>query len=461
MNRSWFVQHNGKAVGPLTSSQLKKLATASKIDSQTLVRLGEGGDWNRAETIQNLLPSNSIALASTASEGTTSAAGNLMLCPDCNSSVSKKAASCPHCGAPLSVVETDLFGDPGLPPSNAFQSLPPVAVYASPPQTSNSQTQKLASKTRWIPVVALSAVVVVLGGVLMAVLVQPQTNPPAERDPSDFSSSTTSSTSPDRKSFGELYATGQEALEDGENDVAVAAFTKAIELDPASASAVNARGVAYLRMRRLGSALSDFDTAIKLSPNQAKFYNNRAFVYSDKDEFQRAFSDMDRALSIDPANEEYKSHYRSIKAFSEPSETSSATSRIETKAKMANAESAPSRPVEANHAAKENVSQASRTKQDATREVERRIDAIMSTEKRSGMLLMDQFSIIHPSLLSAAIDEIEVTRIVPVNRNGNLAFKIFLEISFHSSIFGDPGSGKFIGGLEFKRGQWVKFNASN
>ncbi len=39
--------------------------------------------------------------------------------------------------------------------------------------------------------------------------------------------------------------------------------------------AYNARGVAYLRQRRVGGALSDFNEAIRLDPKPAKYYANR------------------------------------------------------------------------------------------------------------------------------------------------------------------------------------------
>ncbi len=61
MSRSWYVEHNGKPVGPATSSQLKKLAQAGKINRKTRVKLGDDGDWVRAAKVQGLFASTEIA----------------------------------------------------------------------------------------------------------------------------------------------------------------------------------------------------------------------------------------------------------------------------------------------------------------------------------------------------------------------------------------------------------------
>lgn len=106
-----------------------------------------------------------------------------------------------------------------------------------------------------------------------------------------------------QKLFGEWYAEGQTALDAMEMDVALTAFTKAIELDPTSASAYNARGVVYLRMKMPNPAIRDFDKAIELSPKTAKFFGNRALVYQEKDENARAIADLTKAIELEPTSE--------------------------------------------------------------------------------------------------------------------------------------------------------------
>lgn len=54
MSREWFIQHNGRALGPFTSNQLKQFATASKINPKTNVKLGANGEWATAGKVHGL-----------------------------------------------------------------------------------------------------------------------------------------------------------------------------------------------------------------------------------------------------------------------------------------------------------------------------------------------------------------------------------------------------------------------
>ncbi len=54
MAHQWYVQQGGKQYGPLTSANLKKLATEGKITQSTSVRLGDAGAWTPASRVQGL-----------------------------------------------------------------------------------------------------------------------------------------------------------------------------------------------------------------------------------------------------------------------------------------------------------------------------------------------------------------------------------------------------------------------
>ena len=71
-------------------------------------------------------------------------------------------------------------------------------------------------------------------------------------------------------------ALGRELLGKGELARAVTELNEAIRLNPNRATAYNARGYAYLRMRMYKNALADFDQAIRLDPKYANAYHNRA-----------------------------------------------------------------------------------------------------------------------------------------------------------------------------------------
>lgn len=94
-------------------------------------------------------------------------------------------------------------------------------------------------------------------------------------------------------------------LEDGENEKAAEAFGEAIKADPKSTKAVNGRGVAFLRLRKLGRALDDFTRAIELDPTEPKFYSNRAIVFNDREKYTRALADLTKAIELSPKNPQW------------------------------------------------------------------------------------------------------------------------------------------------------------
>jgi hypothetical protein len=59
MAHEWYVQHNGKLYGPLSSANLKKLAAEGRISAATNVRLGAEGNWVPAARVQGLFVASS------------------------------------------------------------------------------------------------------------------------------------------------------------------------------------------------------------------------------------------------------------------------------------------------------------------------------------------------------------------------------------------------------------------
>jgi len=89
----------------------------------------------------------------------------------------------------------------------------------------------------------------------------------------------------------------------GENDKAVASFTKAIKLNPISKdeeyAAFNDRGSSYEQLNELDKSLEDYSHAIEVDPERLEAYANRGYVYNQKGEYRKAIDDLLRAIEID------------------------------------------------------------------------------------------------------------------------------------------------------------------
>jgi tetratricopeptide (TPR) repeat protein len=72
-----------------------------------------------------------------------------------------------------------------------------------------------------------------------------------------------------------LKEAGNEAIKAGDYEGAVAAYTRALELDPSSAVLYHNRAVARLRQQRWEDALGDADAALALKPDYTKAVNTR------------------------------------------------------------------------------------------------------------------------------------------------------------------------------------------
>lgn len=85
-------------------------------------------------------------------------------------------------------------------------------------------------------------------------------------------------------------------------DLAIADFTKAIELDPNGLIAYYNRGVAYLDMGSYDLAIADFTEVIELDPKDATIYNDRGMIYLLKGQYKQTIADLTKAMELDPKN---------------------------------------------------------------------------------------------------------------------------------------------------------------
>jgi tetratricopeptide (TPR) repeat protein/membrane protease YdiL (CAAX protease family) len=93
---------------------------------------------------------------------------------------------------------------------------------------------------------------------------------------------------------------GMARLEKGESDEAIAAFTRAIRLDPADAYAHANRGLARVQQGKFAEAIPDLDAAIRLDPGMADAYLNRGVARARLEDHDAAIADYTEAIRLNP-----------------------------------------------------------------------------------------------------------------------------------------------------------------
>ena len=86
----------------------------------------------------------------------------------------------------------------------------------------------------------------------------------------------------------------------GQLDMAIQAYSNAIELNPTCAEAYNNRGIAYQGKQEYDLAIKNYNEAIKLNPKLAHAYYNRGNIYSQKGDFEHTVKDYTKAIELNP-----------------------------------------------------------------------------------------------------------------------------------------------------------------
>jgi tetratricopeptide (TPR) repeat protein len=94
---------------------------------------------------------------------------------------------------------------------------------------------------------------------------------------------------------------GQAHADLGQDEAAIADFTKVIELQPGDGEGYMLRGLVYARMGKLGEAVADFTQEIAVSGYGGDYYR-RAALYIQLGDLQSALEDLDEAVGRIPAD---------------------------------------------------------------------------------------------------------------------------------------------------------------
>ncbi|MFM6375379.1 MAG: tetratricopeptide repeat protein [Microcystis panniformis] len=94
------------------------------------------------------------------------------------------------------------------------------------------------------------------------------------------------------------YNRGVGYIQQKKYDLALAEFTKALNIDPRYAEAYLNRGFLYEQQEKPDLALSDYNQAININPRYAEAYGFRGLLYYSRQEREKAIRDLRQAAEL-------------------------------------------------------------------------------------------------------------------------------------------------------------------
>jgi tetratricopeptide (TPR) repeat protein len=110
------------------------------------------------------------------------------------------------------------------------------------------------------------------------------------------------------------YAKAITALKTGQNDSAVAGFTRALKLNPALDKALAGRSVAQSALRNFNDALADINQAIALKPVNGDHFFNKSLIFSGMGRRDSQEVALDRCLQLNGEHAD-AAYYKGLIAF--------------------------------------------------------------------------------------------------------------------------------------------------
>ena len=98
------------------------------------------------------------------------------------------------------------------------------------------------------------------------------------------------------------YNRGVFYREQGQVELALGDYSKALEINPNYADAYGNRGVLYQQQGQVELALADYNQVLEINPNNADAYNNRGALYQQQGKVELALADYNQVLEINPNN---------------------------------------------------------------------------------------------------------------------------------------------------------------
>lgn len=91
---------------------------------------------------------------------------------------------------------------------------------------------------------------------------------------------------------------GDKYVSEGENELALEYYSKAVATEPENSSLYTTRGFFLLKLKRYDDALRDFTVGIRLEPGDPAGYLARGLVYSDLKRIKDADTDFAEACRL-------------------------------------------------------------------------------------------------------------------------------------------------------------------
>ncbi len=92
---------------------------------------------------------------------------------------------------------------------------------------------------------------------------------------------------------------GNDAFKNKNYDVAIAAYTNAIKMNPSEASYFGNRAACYLNLKNYLKTSEDCDRAIAIDPNFAKAYRRKALAQMNMLNFDDSLNSFKKAIALD------------------------------------------------------------------------------------------------------------------------------------------------------------------